>query len=176
VWGDADRIAAYNPLRRVPTLVLEDGTVLVETFAIVDVLDDRVAGERALLPRSGPLRSDGLRIAGMSAGLADKAVSLLYEPMFRNAPSDRWMDRCRHQIADTLALLERERTPRSSPFWLGSALTHADIAFTCALRFVREAHPGLFDAERHPALTDQAARCEGLAEFQAVYQPLTTKL
>ena len=83
VWGDADKIAAHNPLRRVPTLLLPDGTALVETFAIIDALDELVPAERALLPRSGATRRDGLRIAALSSGLADKAVSLLYEPMFR---------------------------------------------------------------------------------------------
>ena len=34
VWGNADDIARVNPLRRVPTLLLDDGNALVETFAI----------------------------------------------------------------------------------------------------------------------------------------------
>src|SRR3954466_4401010 len=74
VWGDAEKIAQYNPLRRVPTLLLEDGTSLVETFAIIDPLDDLVAPERALLPRTGKRRRDGLRVAALAAGVADKAV------------------------------------------------------------------------------------------------------
>src|SRR3954468_12566857 len=42
VWGDADKIAAHNPLRRVPTLLLPDGTALVETYAIIDAVDEMV--------------------------------------------------------------------------------------------------------------------------------------
>jgi glutathione S-transferase len=34
VFGDAERIAEYNPLVRVPTLVLDDGDVLIESAAI----------------------------------------------------------------------------------------------------------------------------------------------
>jgi glutathione S-transferase len=176
VWGDADKIAAHNPLRRVPTLLLADGTALVETFAIVDALDEMVPPERALLPRTGPLRRDGLRIAALASGMADKAVSLLYEPMFRASPSARWIDRCRRQITDTLDVLERDRAARGTPFWLGATLTHADVAFTCALRFTREAHPTLFDPARHPALAEQAARCEDLPAFRAAYQPITNKV
>src|SRR3954469_18538786 len=112
VWGDGDKIAAHNPLRRVPALVLDDGTTLVETFAIVDALDELVAPERALLPRSGPVRRDGLRIAGLSAGMGDKGASLMYEPMFRKVPSQVWMDRCTTQITGTLEALERERSAR----------------------------------------------------------------
>lgn len=176
VWGDADKIAAHNPLRRAPTLVLDDGTALVETFAIIDALDELVPPERALLPRSGKVRRDGLRIAALSAGLADKAASLMYEPMFRKVPSDVWMERCRKQIAATLDALEGDRVTRSSRYWLGSDISHADVAFACALRFTREAHPPLFDPARYPALAAHAASCETLEEFMAVYQPITNNL
>lgn len=176
VWGDADKIAAHNPLRRVPTLLLDDGTALVETFAILDAVDEMVPPERALLPRSGPNRRDGLRIAALSAGFADKAVSLLYEGMFRKAPSSIWMERCKSQILGTLDLLERERSARRAPYWLGAGLSHPDVAFTCAWRFTCEAHPGLFEPARYSALSDHAARCESLEDFRAVYQPITNNL
>ena len=40
-FGDAEKIAVYNPLMRVPTLVLDDGEVLIESNAILDHLDLR---------------------------------------------------------------------------------------------------------------------------------------
>jgi glutathione S-transferase len=173
VWGDAEKIAAHNPLRRVPTLLLPDGTALVETFAILDALDELVPAERALLPRSGPVRRDGLRVAALSSGLADKAVSLLYEPMFRADPSASWTTRCRRQIADTLAVLEADLAARGSRCWLGSSLSHPDVASACALRFICEAHPGLFDPARHPTLEAHARACEALPAGAASDQPLT---
>src|SRR4051812_5732841 len=112
VWGDADKIAEHNPLRRVPTLLLDDGTALVETFAIIDALDELVPPERALLPRAGLVRRDGLHVVALASGLADKAASLMYEPMFRQDPSPLWMERCRRQITDTLEALERDRAAR----------------------------------------------------------------
>jgi len=42
----------------------------------------------------------------------------------------------------------------------------------CALRFTGEAHPSLFTAARHPALTAHAARCEALPAFQEIVQKL----
>ena len=33
-FGDADCLGAYNPLRRVPTLVLDDGEVLIESGSL----------------------------------------------------------------------------------------------------------------------------------------------
>ena len=96
--------------------------------------------------------------------------------MFRAAPSAGWMDRCRLQIGAALDVLETDRAARATPFWLGAALSHADVAFACALRFTREAHPALFDPARHPALADQAQRCEALPDFRAIYQAITNNV
>ena len=176
VWGDADKIAQHNPLRRVPTLLLDDGTALVETFAILDAMDELVGPERALLPESGSVRRDGLRISSLAAGMADKAVVLLYSSLDLMRPSAQFSERCQTQILETLAALERERAARSTSFWLGQSLSHADIAFACSYRFTSEAHPGLVDPSRFPSLTAAAARCESLPEFQRVYLPITNNL
>ena len=178
VWGDAERIAAYNPLRRVPVLVLLDGTALVESGAILDHLDDVVGPERALLPRTGPIRRDGLRVAALATGLADKAVSLLYEHVLREAPgrSPIWVERCEAQIRDTAAALEKDRAGRATAFWLGDSLSHADVAAACALRFLGEAHPKLAADAVGPALSAHASRCEALPEFQKIAQPLRVQL
>jgi glutathione S-transferase len=176
VWGDADQIALHNPLRRVPTLLLDDGTALLETFVILDALDEQAGPSRALLPANGPLRRDGLRVAALSAGIADKAVTLLYASLKLMAPSQVWTERCTRQIVETFQVLEADRAKRGTPYWLGQSLTHADIAFACAFRFVREAHPGLLDATRLPSLSEQAARCEELREFREIVLPITNKL
>ena len=178
VWADADAIAPYNPLRRVPVLVLDDGTPLLESAAILDWLDDQVPRGRALLPSTGVGRRDGLRAAALATGLADKSVSLLYEHVLRKQ-GDRspvWVARCEAQIRETAALLERERAAREAPWWLGEGLSHADIAVACALRFLREAHPALAGAAIGPALRDHAARCEALPEFVEIAQTLTVTL
>jgi glutathione S-transferase len=174
VWGDAERIAAFNPLRRVPVLVLDDGEALVESAAILDGLDDLVGPERALLPRGGPQRRAGLRVSSLATGLGDKAVTLLYEHVLRaeDRRSEIWVGRCQGQIRDTLALLEGERGRASGPFWLGERLGHPDIAVACVLRFLGEAHPTLYRPADWPALAAHAERCEALPEFREVYQPL----
>jgi glutathione S-transferase len=176
VWGDAAKIAHYNPLRRVPTLVLDDGSALVETFAVLDYIDELVEPARALLPSSGSLRRAGLRVASLASGVADKAVSLLYSSLDLMKPSQVWSDRCRSQIVETLAMLEAERATRSTPYWLGDSLSHADVALACGYRFTREALPDLFQPSQFPALSAQASRCEALAAFQLVYLPLTNNL
>ncbi len=176
VFADADKIAEYNPLRRVPTLVLDDGIVLVESYAILDTLDEMAGPERALLPRGGPLRREGLRVMSLATGFADKAVSLYLETLLRTAPSEAWIARCKSQIADTLDVLEADRAARSGPFWLGSSLSHVDITVACCLCHTREAHPGFFDEKRWPALARHAARCDELEDFRTIYQPFFVTL
>jgi glutathione S-transferase len=147
--------------------------VLIESSAILDAIDEQVGPDRALLPRSGPARRDGLRVVGLATGLADKAVSLFYESFFRPSPSDHWIRRCKNQIAETLDALDTDRSRRTTDWWLGNELSHADIAVACALAFAREAHPELFEAARWPAVARHAAATDALEEFRAIYQPFT---
>ncbi len=170
VFRDGELIAPYNPLRRVPTLVLDDGTVLIESYAILDYLDELVGPDKALIAESGTARRDALKIAALGTGLADKSVGLLYERMLHETVSPEWVARCERQIASVLEILERDRAPRLTPYWFGERIGHADIA--CALRFTKEAHPDAYDADRWPALAAHAARCETLPTFQVIVQPL----
>ncbi len=172
-FGDADKIAAFNPLRRVPTLVLDGGDALVESTAILDYLDELVGPEKAMIARSGPERRHALKICALATGLADKAVSLVYERVLRKDHQSKiWVERCEAQIGGVLEVLEKQRAGVASPYWFGAAIGHADIAVACALRFTAEAHPAIFSAARYPALTAHAAHCEALPVFQEIVQPL----
>ena len=55
-FGDAGKIAPYNPLRRVPTLVLDDGEALIESMVILDHFDELAGPEKAILPRAGAVK------------------------------------------------------------------------------------------------------------------------
>ena len=170
-FREGDKIAPYNPLRRVPTLVLDSGETLVESAAMLDYLDELVGPERAMMTTRGDERRRQLRICALGSGLADKAVSLLYERMLRKEPLKLWTERCEGQIGGVLAVLEQERAAVKSPYWFGDRIGHADIMIACALGFVGEAHPALFDA-RYPALQAHAGRCEALPPFKEIVQPL----
>jgi len=169
-FGDAERIAPFNPLRRVPTLVLDDGEALIESGAILDYLDESVGPSRAMIAQSGAARRRALKVCALATGLADKSVSLIYERVLHQATSEQWIARCRTQIADVLTALESSRIESASPFWFGAAIGHADIAVACALRFTSEAHPGLFDQQRWPALASHASLCEDRNEFRDIAQ------
>jgi len=169
-FSDADRIAPFNPLRRVPTLVLDDGEALIESAAILDHLDE-VADRAALIPDRGPGRRRALKVCALATGLADKAVSLFYERALHEQISPRWSERCELQIGAVLGALEADRAGRASAFWFGDALGHADIAVACALRFLGEAHPKLLRREAWPRLAAHAEQCEAMEVFRTVAQP-----
>lgn len=173
VWADADKIAPYNPLRRVPALRLDTGDCLIESFAILDALDEQVGPARALLPPTGPVRREGLRICALATGAAEKAVSLFYERAVRDVQSPLWSTRCTSQISETLTMLERERATRSTEYWLGDTLSHADIAVACALRFISEAHPEVYASLTLPLVARDASHCERMPVFRRIVQPLT---
>jgi glutathione S-transferase len=170
-FGDGDKIAPFNPLRRVPTLVLDSGEALIESTAILDYLDDLVGAEKAMMAAHGDVRRRQFRICALGNGLADKGVSLLYERVLRKDQLKLWVERCEGQIGAVLALLEKERAAVKTPYWFGMRIGHADIMIACALRFIGEAHPALFDA-RYPALQAHSAACEALPPFKEIVQPL----
>ncbi|WP_337187207.1 glutathione S-transferase family protein [Phenylobacterium sp.] len=171
VFGDAERIAEFNPLRRVPTLVTDDGEALIESAAILDHLDERAGRDRALIPPGGPDRRHALRLCALATGLADKAVSLVYERVIHARGTPSWETRCHDQIGGVLSVLEAERSARPGPWWFGERIGHADIAVGCVLRFVREALPEAYSPTGWPRLSAHAQACEALPAFAAVVQP-----
>ena len=171
VFGDFEAIRPYNPLLRVPVLVLDDGESLIDSHIILDHLDNCVAPADALFPRQEPERRRALKVAALATGLAEKGVSLFYEQRFHDLASDRWIARCRDQIGGALAALETDRAGRVGPWWFGEAIGHADIAAAVVWRFLGEALPAAFDPAAHPALAAHAARCEALPAFAAISQP-----
>src|SRR4029450_1341984 len=120
-FGDADKIAPYNPLRRVPTLVLDSGEALLESTAILDYLDETVGPDKAMLAPRGEVRRKQLRTCALATGLGDKAVSLLYERVLRKERLELWIERCQAQIAGVLHLLEKEHAAAETPLFVCAA-------------------------------------------------------
>ncbi|MBP1871193.1 glutathione S-transferase [Ensifer adhaerens] len=170
-FADADRLRPHNPLTRVPTLVLDDGTALIDSHIILDYLDSLVPEDRVMFPRSEPDRHRALRIAALACGLGDKVVSLFYEKRLHENVSTLWIDRCRAQIEATLAVLEATRAEGVQEFWFGERIGHADIAVAVALRFLCEVHPELIAISNYPALRAHSEKLEALPVFETISQP-----
>src|SRR6266446_8788401 len=167
VVDDFDSMRQNNPLARIPTLVFDDGEVLIDSAAILDWLDETVGPARALLPRAGPERRRALGLIALGSGVMDKAVSSIYERAIRPAPRrwPEWVTRCRTQAAGALAAFAREP-------WLADArLSQPEITTACMLRYVQMVDPELLPQGRYPTLEALSARCEARPEFQATIAP-----
>jgi glutathione S-transferase len=171
VFGDVEKIRPYNPLVRVPTLLLDDGEVLIESHSIIDYLDSMVPPERALYPRAEPARHKALKVAALATGLADNAVSLFYEMRLHGQVSETLVERRRGQILGALAALGADRAKRRTDYWFGERIGHADVAVACALRHASDSHPGLISLADYPALDAHCAKLEAMPVFREISQP-----
>ena len=166
VFADADEMRRINPLGRIPSLVLDDGEVLIDSGAIVDYIDELLGSERSLLPERGALRRNALRIVALATGAIDKAGAVSYERMLRPPETIYmpWIERCLTQLASALAALEA--LPRS-PWYLGARLMQPDITVGVMLGYLHLRVTDAFPAGRYPSLEALSMACEALPEFAA---------
>lgn len=136
-----------NPLSKLPTLVLDDGRVLFDSFVICEYLDGLHAGA-PLVPKSGPERWEVLRWHALGNGLLDLLV------LWRNE-RDREPQRQLKELLDafaaknaaTLARLDEETAAlEAAPFRLGH------IALVCALGYLDFRFPDLDWRSAHPRI------------------------
>jgi len=163
VFGDFESMRGTNPLGRIPSLVLDDGEVLIDSAAILDWIDEQVGPERALLPRGGMARREALRRIALANGAVDKIgggrnYELLIRPSRYRWPE--WIERCTTQGVGALAALEALDWPADAP------LDQAQITTDVAVGYVRLTAPELMPAGRYPALDALSARLEARPEFQ----------
>jgi glutathione S-transferase len=164
VFGDFEAMRQVNPLGRIPSLVLQDGEVLIDSAAILDWLDETVGPGRALLPRSGPERRRALRLVALATGAIDKAGAANYERIIRPAAFrwKEWIDRCLTQATGAIAALDAE-LPRRGP------LDQPRITAACMIRYVRMTDPALLPPGRYPTLDAVSEECEARPEFKATW-------
>ena len=160
-----EEVRAANPLGKVPVLILEDGTALPDSRAILEYLDLEAPAGQRLLP-NGPAALAVLRTEAVANGLAEKTYERGIE-VNRRAPGSQdpdWMARLETQIASALDWLE----PLAGPGWLvADRLSRADLALTTALTFLARKQPQLFDATRCPNLAAYRGRAEETPVFAA---------
>jgi len=75
VFGDAGKVAQYNPLIRVPTLVLDSGEVLIESAMILDYLDEEAGAAKRMMAPAGPARRQAQKVCALAAGLGEQVVA-----------------------------------------------------------------------------------------------------
>ncbi|MDZ5645818.1 glutathione S-transferase [Nitrospirillum sp. BR 11828] len=169
VFRHYDAFAAINPVVKAPTLVLDDGTVLMDSTLILQALERLVPADRHLMPTDPAAFVRAQRVIGLALVACEKAVQVAYEVNLR--PEDKqhqpWLDRVRAQAVTAFDLLEREVGDGTT--WLGGdRLNQADITTAVAWYFAQNMVPGLIDRAPHPGLVRLSERAEALPEFQAV--------
>lgn len=166
VFRDADAFAAINPLMRAPTLILDDGTMLMDSSLIVDWLETK-GDPVTFFPNDPAARGEVLSLIGYALAGTEKAMAYDLERRrpegARHAP---WSQRCAAQARAAFAHLER--VCAGADRWLvGLSYTQADITLACCWGYVRRSVGDLIVEAEHPHLAAHAARCETRPEFLA---------
>ena len=160
------RVPQFNPLGKVPTLVLDDGRGLYDSPVIVEYLDAQGSGPR-LIPEPPAERIEVRRWEALGDGIAEATVAInhdLREPKDKqHAPA--WHERQRSKIDRGLAAMEKDLG--NGEFCFGGRFTLADIAAGYALSYLDFALPEIEWRRSHPALARLAGRLFARASFSA---------
>lgn len=168
VFRTFDQFSAINPVVKAPTLVCDDGTVLMDSTLILEYAQALAGPRRRLLPEALPELQHTLRLEGLALAACEKSVQIVYEQQLRPAEKQHapWIDRVTAQTLAAYGVLEQE-VARRAPSTAQNAIDRAGVAVAVAWHFTQALLPGLVDPQRHPALTALSARAEALPEFQA---------
>ena len=139
-----DSLRKQNPLGKIPTLVLEDGTALYDSRVIVEYLD-ALAGGGKIIPPGGDARFHELTLQALGDGLMDAALLQVYETRFREKEQygAKWLDHQAGKVGRVLAMLEANPPAgdvRIGQITLACALGYLDLRFHGAWR---KDHPRL---------------------------------
>ncbi len=168
VFRQADEFRALNPIVKSPTLVFDDGAVMVESQVIVSFFETLAAPSKRLTPADPASLLRCMRFTGVALAACDKAVQLYYENHLRpeTARWPEWIERKSDQLRAAFDLLEAEM-PESG--WLSSTGNPdlADVSVAVAWRFACHAVAEHVDTDRYPRLARHSADAEALPAFQA---------
>ena len=175
IFRDFDEIRKINPAVKVPTLVCDDGEVLIDSSLIIGYLEAGVAG-RSLMPVGAADYRSALQHIGVALVGMEKTVQSIYETSQRPPGKQHgpWIQRLEQQLQGAVGLMESTvaATAESGRNWMfGEAVTQPDISTAVAWRFMQHIERVNLDESDYPALTAFSARAEALPEFLAC--PLT---
>ncbi|MCO7636609.1 glutathione S-transferase family protein [Pseudomonas sp. S 311-6] len=141
------RIAAHNPLGKVPTLILPDGLALYDSRIICEYLAHR-ANDRHIFPDS-PIRWRALTWQALGDGLMDAALLARYEYTVRSETerSTAWRAAQLNKIQASLQAMESLAPTLAVP-----APTIGEIAIGCALGYLDFRFPEIDWRSPHPQL------------------------
>jgi glutathione S-transferase len=166
VFSTFEQFSAINPVVKAPTLVCDDGSVLMDSTLIVDYAQS-LSG-RSLLPADPARRLRELRLTGLALAACEKTVQIVYERKLRPAEKlhQPWMDRVQGQLVAAYSALERELVAEPLPA-SEETMTQAGISTAVAWAFTQLLTPDAVSPRDFPALAAFSAQAESLPVFLA---------
>ena len=163
-WTADTTVPRYNPLNKVPALVLDDGESIYDSVVIAEYLDAISGGgliaaapaERARVRRDEAL-GDGIADAGIAAFLERKREAARQDPA--------WVARQMDKVSAGIAALAKR--PGERRYLGGDRINLGDIACGCALFWAEFRMPELGWRAAHPNLGAWAERLEARPSFAA---------
>lgn len=167
VFRAFDEFSRINPVVKAPTLVCDDGGVLMDSTLILEYAE-ALARPRTLMPRGMKQLQHDLRLIGLALAATDKCVQIVYEHGQR--PPEKvhtpWLTRVTGQALAAYGELERELAARPLP--LGSSdVSQAGVTVAVAWHFTQQMIPGEVPAEQFPRLAAYSLAAESLPAFRA---------
>lgn len=165
VFSTFEQFRAINPVVKAPTLVCDDGTVLMDSTLIIDHAQ-AVAG-RSLFPTDPAGRLRDLRLTGLALAACEKTVQIVYERNLR--PSEKlhqpWVDRVQGQLNTAYAELERELAAAPLAVPDERTITQGGISAAVAWTFTQFILPDAVRLSDFPLLAAYTAQAEQLPVF-----------
>lgn len=157
VFSTFAEFASINPVVKAPTLVLDDGTVLMDSSLILDYFEALAPADKKLLPQTAAARARDLQVIGLALAACDKSVQIYYEHNLR--PTEKlhepWLERVTGQLLAAYSGLEKLLA--NAP---GQVLNQASLSVAVAWSFSRYAVPSVVKAEDFPNLQRHAQWAE----------------
>ena len=153
IWADDTRIKQYNPLGKVPCLVLDDGEAVFDSRVIVEYLDTLTPVGK-LIPASGRERAEVRTWEALADGVMDAAATARLEQTWAGRSEAQrcpaWIARQMDKVDSGIKAMAAGLGDK--PFTCGNHLTLADIAAGAALGYVVFRFPEMDWQQRYPNL------------------------
>ena len=167
-WNADTTVPRYNPLNKVPVLVLDDGECFFDSVVITEYLDT-LPGPR-LIPAAGLERARVRRDEALGDGIADAGIAIFLERKREPARQDpAWISRQRDKLQAALASVAQSVAAATSMGRAQPAL--GDIACGCALFWLEFRLPEIRWRAEHAALKAWAEQLEARAAFAGTRPP-----
>ena len=133
-WDRTTSTPKYNPLEKLPVLVLDDGSAVYESDYILEWLEVRHP-KPPLLPADPEARLAARKLEVLCDGVCDAVVLTFFERMRKEGGSPEWLARQRRKIEGGVREMAHLVGARS--FAVGGGFTLGDIAVGTAMGYLR---------------------------------------